>query len=132
MPVQSEAALEAGLIATAGGWQNMAAPGLRKRNLTRYSSILKVGHASKRRKSSETFIRLTQRMANESGWNFLKAMAQLFDCSSDNIGLHLKNIFASGELVKDSVTEKNSATASDGRKSRTKCTMQYMARLPQN
>ena len=40
----------------------------------------------------------------------------LFDCSTDNIGLHLKNIFASGELEKDSVTEKISATASDGKK----------------
>ena len=39
----------------------------------------------------------------------------LFDCSTDNIGLHLKNIFASGELEKDSVTEKISATASDGK-----------------
>lgn len=52
---------------------------------------------------------------NETIWATQKAMAQLFDCSSDNIGLHLKNIFASGELVKDSVTEKNSATASDGK-----------------
>ena len=46
-------------------------------------------------------------------WCTQKAMAALFDCSTDNIGLHLKNIFASGELVKESVTEKNSATASD-------------------
>ena len=52
---------------------------------------------------------------DETIWTTQKAMAQLFDCSSDNIGLHLKNIFASGELVKDSVTEKNSATASDGK-----------------
>ena len=52
---------------------------------------------------------------DETIWATQKAMAQLFDCSSDNIGLHLKNIFASGELVKDSVTEKNSATASDGK-----------------
>ena len=44
-----------------------------------------------------------------------KAMAQLFDCSTDNIGLHLKNIFFSGELEKDSVTEKISATAADGK-----------------
>ena len=42
-------------------------------------------------------------------------MAQLFDCSTDNIGLHLKNIFKSGELDEDSVTEKNSATAADGK-----------------
>lgn len=48
-------------------------------------------------------------------WCTQKAMGMLFDCSSDNIGLHLKNIFASGELVKESVTEKISATASDGK-----------------
>ena len=48
-------------------------------------------------------------------WCTQKAMGMLFDCSTDNIGLHLKNIFASGELVKDSVTEKISATASDGK-----------------
>ena len=52
---------------------------------------------------------------NETIWATQKAMAQLFDCSTDNIGLHLKNIFASGELVKGSVTEKNSATAADGK-----------------
>lgn len=49
-----------------------------------------------------------------------KIMAQLFDCSTDNIGLHLKNIFKSGELVEDSVTEKNSATAADGKNYMTK------------
>lgn len=52
---------------------------------------------------------------NETIWATQKAMAQLFDCSTDNIGLHLKNIFASGELDKDSVTEKNSTTAADGK-----------------
>ena len=52
---------------------------------------------------------------NETIWATQKAMAQLFDCSTDNIGLHLKNIFASGELDKDSVTEKNSVTATDGK-----------------
>ena len=52
---------------------------------------------------------------NETVWATQKAMAQLFDCSTDNIGLHLKNIFKSGELDEDSVTEKNSATAADGK-----------------
>ena len=52
---------------------------------------------------------------NDSVWCTQKAMAQLFDCSSDNIGLHLKNIFRSGELQEDSVTEKFSATAADGK-----------------
>ena len=49
-------------------------------------------------------------------WCTQKSMGMLFDCSTDNIGLHLKNIFASGELEKDSVTEKVSATASDGKR----------------
>lgn len=35
---------------------------------------------------------------DETVWATQKAMAQLFDCSTDNIGLHLKNIFKSGEL----------------------------------
>lgn len=35
---------------------------------------------------------------NETIWATQKAMAMLFDCSTDNIGLHLKNIFKSGEL----------------------------------
>ena len=48
-------------------------------------------------------------------WCNQKAMRTLFDCTPDNVSVHLKNIFASGELVKDSVTEKISATASDGK-----------------
>lgn len=57
---------------------------------------------------------------DETIWCSQKAMAQLFDCSTDNIGLHLKNIFKSGELQEDSVTEKFSATASDGKNYLTK------------
>ena len=52
---------------------------------------------------------------NETFWLTQKAMAELFGCSTDNISLHLKKIFSEGELDKDSVTEKNSATASDGK-----------------
>lgn len=51
----------------------------------------------------------------ETIWLTQKAMAELFDCSSDNISLHLKNIFAEGELDRNSVTEKISATATDGK-----------------
>ena len=52
---------------------------------------------------------------DETIWATQKAMAQLFGCSTDNVSLHLKNIFASSELDKNSVTEKNSATAADGK-----------------
>lgn len=57
---------------------------------------------------------------NESIWATQKAISMLFDCSSDNIGLHLKNIFKSGELEEGSVTEKISATAADGKMYMTK------------
>lgn len=50
---------------------------------------------------------------DETFWLTQKAMSELFGCSSDNISLHLKNIFSEGELIKDSVTEKFSATASE-------------------
>ncbi len=52
---------------------------------------------------------------DETIWATQKAMAELYGCSTDNVGLHLKNIFTSGELDKDSVTEKISATAADGK-----------------
>ena len=57
---------------------------------------------------------------NETVWATQKAMAMLFDCTTDNIGLHLKNIFKNGELIEDSVTEKISATAADGKNYLTK------------
>ncbi len=60
------------------------------------------------------------RVHSENVWLTQRAMAQLFDCSVDNIGLHLKNIFASGELDVNSVTEESSATAADGKSYRTR------------
>lgn len=42
---------------------------------------------------------------NETIWCTQKAMAQLFDCTTDNVGLHLKNIYESGELMQDATTE---------------------------
>ena len=46
-------------------------------------------------------------------------MAKVFECSIDNISLHLKNIFDDNELDKDSVIEESSITASDGKKYKT-------------
>ena len=67
-------------------------------------------------RSTEDNVSVNAVVKDESIWLTQKAMAELFGCSSDNISLHLKNIFSSGELDKDSVTEKISATASDGKK----------------
>ncbi len=60
------------------------------------------------------------RFQNETVWLSQKMIAQLFQCSVDNISLHLKNIFNEGELEKDSVIEEFSITARDGKKYRTK------------
>ncbi len=48
-------------------------------------------------------------------WLSQKGMGELFMSSSDNIGLHLKNIFKDGELDASAVTEEFSVTASDGK-----------------
>ncbi len=51
---------------------------------------------------------------NESVWCTQKAMAQLFDCSTDNIGLHLKNIYETGELTQEATTENFSVVQNEG------------------
>lgn len=66
-------------------------------------------------KSQEENISVNAVIKDESIWLTQKSMAELFGCSTDNISLHLKNIFLDGELDKDTVTEKFSATASDGK-----------------
>lgn len=66
-------------------------------------------------RSAEEDVSVNAIVKDESIWLTQKAMAELFDCSTDNISQHLKNIFASGELSKDSVAEKISATAADGK-----------------
>lgn len=49
-------------------------------------------------------------------WLSQKNMGELFQTTSDNIGLHLKNIFKEGELNMESVTEEFSVTATDGKR----------------
>ena len=56
------------------------------------------------------------RYEKETLWMTQRSMAELFDCSTDNISLHLKNIFKENELDENSVTEEFSTTASDGKK----------------
>ena len=51
---------------------------------------------------------------DETVWATQKAMAQLFDCSTDNIGLHLKYIYDTNELNKETTTEKISVVQQEG------------------
>lgn len=54
------------------------------------------------------------RVHNESVWLTQKGMAQLFDCSTDNISLHLKNIYESEELDENLTAEVFSVVQQEG------------------
>lgn len=47
-------------------------------------------------------------------WLTQRTMAQLFGCSTDNIGQHLKNIYREGELSAESTTEDFSVVQQEG------------------
>ena len=51
---------------------------------------------------------------DETIWTTQKAMSMLFDCSIDNISLHLKKIFNSNEQDFNSTTEKISVVQKEG------------------
>ena len=59
------------------------------------------------------------RTKDQTVWLSQREMAQLFDVSTDNVGLHLKNLFTEGELEENSVAEESSVTAADGKNYRT-------------
>lgn len=54
------------------------------------------------------------RFENETVWLTQKQMSQLFDKDSDTIGLHLKNIYQSGELEEFATTEDSSVVQKEG------------------
>ena len=66
--------------------------------------------------SAEQDVAVNAVVRDETIWLSQKGMAELFGCTTDNISQHLKRIFSEGELVRESVTEKISATALDGNK----------------
>ena len=57
------------------------------------------------------------RVQNGTIWLSQKLMATLFDCSTDNISLHLKSIFADDELNEKSTTEDFSVVQTEGSRS---------------
>ena len=50
----------------------------------------------------------------ETVWLSQRQMAELFDCSVDNIAFHLKNIYTEGELKESSTTEDSSVVQKEG------------------
>lgn len=53
-------------------------------------------------------------MEKETVWLSQKQMAELFDCSIDNIALHLKNIYLDRELEEKATSEESSAVQLEG------------------
>ncbi len=66
--------------------------------------------------SDETDVSVNAVVHNDSIWVTQKAMADLFDCTSDNISLHLKNIYSEGELAKEATTENFSVVQKEGKR----------------
>ena len=54
------------------------------------------------------------RLEGETVWLSQRQMSVLFDTSSDNVGLHLKNIYAERELLEEATTEDFSVVRQEG------------------
>ena len=63
--------------------------------------------------------KLDVRLEDETVWLTQQQLATLLQTSKQNIGQHLKNIFAEGELVEISVVKKFFTTAADGKQYKT-------------
>jgi hypothetical protein len=61
-------------------------------------------------------VRLDVRLDRETVWLSQRQMSVLFKTSTDNVGLHLKNIFKDGELEESATTEEYSAVQKEGRR----------------
>ena len=70
-------------------------------------------------------IRLEVRMEEETVWLTQAQMALLFGCSQDNVGLHLKNLYAEGEIALEATTEEISVVRFEGNRRVTRRIMHY-------
>lgn len=59
-------------------------------------------------------VRVQVDTVNETIWLNQKGIAELFGCSSDNVGLHLKNIYREGELQESATAEFFSVVQDEG------------------
>lgn len=66
--------------------------------------------------SAEEDVSVNAVIKNESIWLSQKGMAELFDCTTDNISLHLKKIYAEGELKETATTEEFSVVQQEGKR----------------
>ncbi len=69
--------------------------------------------------------RVDVRLDAETVWLSQRQMAELLDSSTDNISLHLKNIYADGELSEAATTEDYSVVQQEGSRSVTRRVKHY-------
>jgi len=67
-------------------------------------------------KSDDGRVKVDVRLENETLWMTQSDMARLFQCSTDNISLHLKNIYEEGELERLATTEDFSVVRLEGKR----------------
>ena len=65
--------------------------------------------------SKDGIIKVDTTLNNDTIWMNQNELAKLFDTTKNNISLHMKNIFDSGELEEKSVVKKFLTTSSDGK-----------------
>ena len=66
--------------------------------------------------SAEEDVSVNAVIKDESIWLSQKGLAELFDCTTDNISLHLKKIYAEGELKETATTEEFSVVQQEGKR----------------
>lgn len=66
-------------------------------------------------KSKDGEVSLSIKMQGDTLWLSLDQLSELFERDKSVISRHLRNIFKTGELVRDSVVAKNATTAADGK-----------------
>ena len=65
-------------------------------------------------RSAEEDVTVDAFIKDDTVWLTQKGMAKLFDCTTDNISLHLKNIYTEGELAESATTEESSVVQTEG------------------
>ena len=73
----------------------------------------------------DSSIRLEVRMEEETVWLTQSQMALLFGCSQDNIGFHLKNLYAEKEIEQEATTEEISVVRFEGNRKVTRRIIHY-------
>ena len=68
---------------------------------------------------------ISVRLEGNTIWLTQRQLSEILETSTDNVGLHLKNIYASGELVETATTEDFSVVQQEGQRSVSRKTKHY-------